>query len=55
MKFADVSLDPITREVHVGERMLDLTKTEFDLLDFFIRHPRQVLERATNLEQRLGI
>jgi two-component system response regulator MprA len=46
MKFSDVALDPLTREVHVGERLLELTKTEFDLLEFFLRHPRQVLERA---------
>jgi two-component system, OmpR family, response regulator MprA len=54
MEFADVSLDPITREVHVGERILDLTKTEFDLLDFFIRHPRQVLERVQILNNVWG-
>jgi two-component system, OmpR family, response regulator MprA len=54
MEFADVSLDPITREVHVGERILDLTKTEFDLLDFFIRHPRQVLERIQILNNVWG-
>ncbi len=54
MEFADVSLDPITREVHVGEKLLDLTKTEFDLLDFFIRHPRQVLERIQILNNVWG-
>ncbi|MFZ1043990.1 MAG: response regulator transcription factor [Anaerolineales bacterium] len=54
MEFANVSLDPITREVRVGENILDLTKTEFDLLDFFIRHPRQVLERAQILNNVWG-
>ena len=54
MEFADVSLDPITREVRVGENILDLTKTEFDLLDFFIRHPRQVLERIQILNNVWG-
>ena len=54
MEFADVSLDPITREVRVGERILDLTKTEFDLLDLFLRHPRQVLERAQILNNVWG-
>jgi len=54
MEFADVSLDPITREVHVGERILDLAKTEFDLLDFLIRHPRQVLERIQILNNVWG-
>jgi two-component system, OmpR family, response regulator MprA len=53
-EFADVSLDPTTREVHVGERILDLTKTEFDLLDFFMRHPRQVLERTQILNNVWG-
>jgi len=54
MEFADVSLDPITREVRVEERILDLTKTEFDLLDLFLRHPRQVLERAQILNNVWG-
>jgi len=54
MKFTDVSLDPITREVRVGERILELTKTEFDLLDYFLRHPRQVLERAQILNNVWG-
>ena len=54
VEFADVSLDPTTREVRVGERILDLTKTEFDLLDFFMRHPRQVLERAQILNNVWG-
>jgi two-component system response regulator MprA len=53
-RFSDVALDPITREVHVGERFLDLTKTEFDLLDLFLRHPRQVLERAQILHAVWG-
>jgi len=54
MKFSDVALDPLTREVHVGERLLELTKTEFDLLEFFLRHPRQVLERAQILSNVWG-
>ncbi len=54
LEFMDISLDPISREVRVGERHLDLTKTEFDLLDFFLRHPRQVLERAQILNNVWG-
>jgi len=54
MEFSGVSLDPITREVRAGERILDLTKTEFDLLDFFMRHPRQVLERTQILHNVWG-
>ena len=54
VEFCDISLDPIAHEVHVGERILDLTKTEFDLLDFFMRHPRQVLERVQILNNVWG-
>ena len=54
VEFCDISLDPIAHEVHVGERILELTKTEFDLLDFFMRHPRQVLERAQILNNVWG-
>jgi two-component system, OmpR family, response regulator MprA len=54
MEFADVSLDPFTHEVRVGERIQDLTKTEFDLLDLFMRHPRQVLERIQILNSVWG-
>ncbi len=54
VEFSGVTLDPVTREVHVDERILDLTKTEFDLLDFFMRHPRQVLERMQILNNVWG-
>ncbi|HUH98897.1 MAG TPA: response regulator transcription factor [Anaerolineales bacterium] len=54
LQFADVALDPVTRQVRVAEKVLDLTKTEFDLLDFFMRHPRQVLERAQILSSVWG-
>lgn len=47
LRFADLSFDPGTREVARGERSLDLTAKEFDLLEFFLRHPRQVLTRDT--------
>jgi len=54
LEFADVTLDPLSREVRVAERILELTKTEFDLLDFFLRHPRQVLERTQILNNVWG-
>ncbi len=54
VEFAGVRLDPVTREVRVGEQIIDLTKTEFDLLDFFMRHPRQVLERVQILNNVWG-
>jgi two-component system response regulator MprA len=47
LRCADLALDPATREVTRGERSLDLTAKEFELLEFFLRHPRQVLSRDT--------
>jgi two-component system response regulator MprA len=46
LRFADVSLDPATREAFRGERRLQLTRTEFNLLELFLRNPRQVLTRS---------
>jgi two-component system response regulator MprA len=46
LRVADVTLDPATREVHRGERRLQLTRTEFNLLELFMRNPRQVLTRS---------
>ncbi len=54
LEFSGVRLDPSTREVYVGEHLIELTKTEFDLLEFFMRHPRQVLERAQILTNVWG-
>ena len=44
--FGDLVLDGQTREVHRGGRELNLTVTEFRLLEFLLRHPRQVLPRG---------
>jgi two-component system response regulator MprA len=54
LTFADVRLNPTTREVWRGERMLRLTRTEFAILEAFLRHPRQVLTRAALFEQVWG-
>ena len=54
LAFADVRLDPGTREVWRGERPLRLTRTEFAILEAFLRHPRQVLTRAALFEQVWG-
>jgi two-component system response regulator MprA len=43
--FGDLELDPIAHEVRRGERLIDLTRTEFLLLEMFMHHPRQVLTR----------
>jgi two-component system response regulator MprA len=45
LMYADLVLDPATREAWRGGEPLDLTTREFDLLAFFMRHPRQVLTR----------
>ncbi|MDQ3154816.1 MAG: response regulator transcription factor [Actinomycetota bacterium] len=54
LRFADLSLDPVTREVLRGERGISLTRTEFTLLEMFLRHPRQVLTRGRVLEDVWG-
>ncbi|WP_229072581.1 response regulator transcription factor [Actinoplanes sp. DH11] len=54
LSFADVRLNPRTREVCRGERSLRLTRTEFAILEAFLRHPRQVLSRAALFEQVWG-
>lgn len=52
--FADLVLDQGTREVTRGERRISLTRTEFSLLELFMRHPRQVLTRGRILEDVWG-
>ncbi len=52
--FADLTLDPATREVARGGRQLELTTKEYELLEFFLRHPRQVLSRQTIFERVWG-
>jgi two-component system response regulator MprA len=54
LRFADVTLDPLAHEVHRGERPIELTRTEFLLLDLFLRHPRQVLTRSVIFENVWG-
>jgi DNA-binding response OmpR family regulator len=52
--FSDLSLNRRTREVFRGERSIELTAKEYDLLDYLISHPRQVLTRDRILEQVWG-
>jgi two-component system response regulator MprA len=54
VRFADLELDPTTREVKRGERRIDLTRTEFSLLELFMRNPRQVLTRSIIFERVWG-
>jgi len=50
LRFEDLTLNPLTREVHRGDRTIALTKIEFDLLELFLQHPRQVLTRDQILD-----
>jgi two-component system response regulator MprA len=54
LRFADLSLDPGTREVRRGPRVIELTRTEYALLELFLRNPRQVLPRALVFERVWG-
>jgi two-component system response regulator MprA len=54
MTFADLSLDPVTREVSRGERSISLTRTEFSLLEMLMTNPRRVLTRSRILEEVWG-
>jgi two-component system response regulator MprA len=54
LKYGDLTLDPVAHEVHRGERLIELSKTEFLLLELFLRHPRQVLTRSQIFENVWG-
>ena len=54
LSYADLALDPTTRETRRGDRPFELTPTEFDLLHYLMRHPRQVLRREQILEEVWG-
>ncbi len=54
LTFADLRMDPSTREVWRGERPVRLTRTEFAILEVFLRHPRQVMTRTLLYERIWG-
>jgi two-component system response regulator MprA len=54
LSYDDLMLDPVTREVRRGDRQLQLTRTEFSLLELMLRHPRQVLAREVIFERVWG-
>jgi two-component system response regulator MprA len=54
LTFADLSLNLATREVRRGDRSIELTRTEFTLLEMFLRRPRRVLDRSFILEEVWG-
>ncbi|MGH2542445.1 MAG: response regulator transcription factor [Ardenticatenaceae bacterium] len=45
LRFGTLELNALTRQARRGDRLVDLTAKEYDLLEFFMRHPRQVLTR----------
>ncbi len=54
LRFSDLVLNPATREVRRAGRPIDLTRTEFALLEMFMRRPRRVLDRSFFLEEVWG-
>ncbi|SNS45248.1 response regulator transcription factor [Rhodococcoides kyotonense] len=54
MEFADLSLDPVTREVTRADRSISLTRTEFSLMEMLMMNPRRVLTRSRILEEVWG-
>ncbi|MGB7414428.1 MAG: response regulator transcription factor, partial [Thermosynechococcaceae cyanobacterium] len=54
LQFSDLTLNQRTREIFRGDRAIELTAKEFDLLVYLMRHPRQVLTRDLILEEVWG-
>ena len=54
LSFSDLSMDLASREVSRNGRPIELTRTEFTLLEMFLRRPRRVLERSFILEEVWG-
>jgi len=54
LRFSDLTINTGTREVRRGDEVVQLTAQEFDLLEFFMRHPRQVLRREAIYETVWG-
>ena len=54
LRFADLELEPGTREVRRGGERVDLTRTEFSLIELFLLNPRQVLTRSLIFERVWG-
>jgi two-component system, OmpR family, response regulator MprA len=54
LRFADLTLDPTTYEARRGDRVIETTRTAYLLLELLMRHPRQVLTRATIFERVWG-
>jgi two-component system response regulator MprA len=55
LQCADLVMDVTAHEVRRGDRVIDLTALQFNVLEHFLRHPRQVLERDQLLESVWGV
>src|SRR5262249_44241014 len=51
LRFHEIALDPVTYAVTLSREMLDLSRTEFDLMHLFMRYPGQVFPRADLLDR----
>ncbi len=51
LQFEDLILNGLTREVYRGSQLIELTAKEFDLLEFMLRNPRQLITRERILEK----
>ena len=54
LTFSDLTMDVASRDVSRGDRSIELTRTEFTLLEMFLRRPRRVLDRSFILEEVWG-
>ena len=54
LTFGDLHMDTATRQVTRAGRLIELTATEYQLLELFMRHPRQILDRQTILNRVWG-
>ncbi len=53
-EFADLTMDSVSRQVTRGTRLIPLTAKEYELLELFLRHPRQVLTREVIFDRVWG-
>ncbi|MBD2357091.1 response regulator transcription factor [Tolypothrix sp. FACHB-123] len=51
LEFEDLSLNRLTRKVYRGQRLIDLTEQEFDLLEYLLIHPREIITSDRILEE----
>ena len=54
LEFGDIRLDPVSHEVHRGDRRIELTRTEYLLLELFLLNPRRVLTRDVIFDRVWG-